>query len=259
MLTSRYAKSTEQIERMRVAGRLAARTLEYIADFVRAGTSTLALDRLCHDFIAEHGGESACVGYNGYQHTICASVNHVVCHGIPNDRPLKNGDIVNIDVVVRKEGVHGDTSRTFMVGTVSAPAQRLVEVGQQCLYRGMAAARPGATLGDVGHAIWKHADTHGYSVVREFVGHGIGEKMHEEPEVQHIGRPGTGVMLVPGMTFTIEPMINAGRRDVRVLPDGWTVVTRDRSLSAQWEHTVLITATGCEALTARCDERGLPG
>jgi methionyl aminopeptidase len=255
MLTSRYAKSADLISRMREAGRLAARTLEHVAGFVKPGISTLELDRICYDFIQSQGGQSACVGYKGYQHTICASVNHVVCHGIPNTKPLKNGDIVNIDVVARLNGAHGDTSRTFLVGTVSPQAQRLVEVGQQCLYRGLAAAKPGATLGDVGFAIWQHAEASGYSVVREFVGHGIGEKMHEEPEVQHIGRPGTGVMLVPGMTFTIEPMINAGRRDVRVLGDGWTVVTRDRSLSAQWEHTVLITEHGAEALTLRSDER----
>jgi methionyl aminopeptidase len=255
MLTSRFAKTAEQIERMRAAGKLAAATLEHVAEFVTPGVSTLMLDRLCHDFIRDNGGQSACVGYNGYQHTICASVNHVVCHGIPHAKPLKNGDIVNVDVVARLNGVHGDTSRTFMVGDVSPQAQRLVEVSQQCLYLGMAAAKPGATLGDVGYAIWHHAHAKGYSVVREFVGHGIGEKMHEEPEVRHVGEPGTGVMLVPGMTFTIEPMINAGRREVRVLPDGWTVVTRDRSLSAQWEHTVLITQDGAEALTRRRDER----
>lgn len=255
MLTNRFTKSAELVDRMRVAGELAARTLEHVSTFVKPGVSTLTLDRICHDFIRDHGGESACVGYNGYQHTICASVNHVVCHGIPNSKPLKSGDIVNVDVVARLNGAHGDTSMTFLVGDVSPHARRLVEIGQQCLYHGIAAAKPGATLGDVGYAIWKHADAHGYSVVREFVGHGIGEKMHEEPEVQHVGRPGTGVLLVPGMTFTIEPMINAGRREVRVLPDGWTVVTRDRSLSAQWEHTVLITEAGAEALTRRRDER----
>jgi methionyl aminopeptidase len=257
MLTSRFAKSADVIARMRAAGALAARTLEHVAPFVVPGVTTLELDGICHDFIKREGGESACIGYNGYRHTICASVNHVVCHGIPNERPLKIGDIVNVDVVARLAGVHGDTSRTFAVGKLAPATERLVEVGQQCLYKGIASARPGATLGDVGYAIWQHAHTHGYSVVREFVGHGIGEQMHEDPEVPHVGRPGTGVLLVPGMTFTIEPMLNAGRREVRVLPDGWTVVTRDRSLSAQWEHTVLITDAGCEVLTRRSDERGL--
>lgn len=248
-------KSPAEIEMMRTAGRLAAEVLDYIADFVQPGITTGELDRLCHDYMVEVQGtipaplNYAPPGHKPYPRSICTSVNHQVCHGVPGDRKLKSGDMLNIDITVIKDGWHGDTSRMFIVGSPSILASRLVDITYECLWKGILAVRPGARLGDIGHAIQRHAEAHGFSVVREFCGHGIGRKFHEEPQVLHYGKPGTGVELRPGMTFTIEPMINAGRRDIRVLGDGWTVVTKDHSLSAQWEHTLLVTESGYEVLT----------
>jgi len=248
-------KSPAQIEAMRVAGRLAAEVLDYITPFVKVGVTTDELDQLCHRYMTEVQGtvpaplNYAPPGYSPYPRSICTSVNHQVCHGIPGERQLKNGDILNIDVTVIKDGYHGDTSRMFFVGEPSVAARRLCRVTFECMWIGIDQVRPGATLGDIGHAIQKHAEANGYSVVREFCGHGIGERFHEEPQVLHYGRAGTGETLRPGMIFTIEPMINAGRREVRELADGWTIVTKDHSLSAQWEHMVLVTETGHEVLT----------
>jgi methionyl aminopeptidase len=250
-----HLKSAEEIEKMRVAGRLAAEVLDFIAPYVRPGVTTEELDHLCHDYIARVQKAApaplnyAPPGYRPFPKSICTSVNHVVCHGVPGAKKLRPGDIVNIDVTVIKDGYHGDTSRMFYVGEPSIQARRLCEVTHECLWLGIEAVRPGARLGDIGHAIQRHAERHGYSVVREFCGHGIGRRFHEEPQVLHYGKPGTGLELAPGMTFTIEPMINAGRPEVRQLADGWTVVTKDHSLSAQWEHTVLVTETGYEVLT----------
>jgi methionyl aminopeptidase len=243
-------KNAEEIEKMRVAGRLAAEVLRMIAPHVRPGVTTGELDRLCHDYIVNvQGATPAPLNYRGFPKSICTSVNHQVCHGIPGEKALKKGDIVNIDVTVIKDGFHGDTSRMFYVGTPPIQARRLVEVTHECMRRGIAQVRPGARLGDIGHAIQVHAEANGFSVVREYCGHGIGREFHEDPQVLHYGEPGTGVALVPGMTFTVEPMINAGRKDVKLMPDNWTVVTRDHSLSAQWEHTVLVTDSGHEILT----------
>ena len=248
-------KSPQDIEKMRVAGQRAAEVLDYIAPYVKAGTTTGELDRLCHEFITREQEATpaplnyAPPGYQPFPKSICTSVNHVVCHGVPGDKKLRAGDIVNIDVTVIKDGFHGDTSRMFYVGNPSIQARRLCEVTYECLWKGIREVRPGAHLGDVGHAIQSHAEQHGYSVVREFCGHGIGRKFHEEPQVLHYGRRGVGLALQPGMTFTIEPMINAGKPEIRQLADGWTVVTKDHSLSAQWEHTVLVTGTGYEVLT----------
>ena len=248
-------KSAEEVEKMRVAGRLAAEVLDYIAPHVQAGVTTGELDRLCHEYMVDTQGtvpatlNYAPPGHVPYPASICTSVNHVVCHGIPGDKVLKAGDIVNIDVTVIKDGFHGDTSRMFCVGPPSIQAKRLVDVTYEAMWRGIHAVRPGAHLGDIGHTIQKFAEGHGFSVVREFCGHGIGTQFHEEPQVLHYGRPGTGLKLLPGMTFTIEPMINAGRAAIRALADGWTIVTADHSLSAQWEHTILVTADGHEVLT----------
>ncbi|HLF38826.1 MAG TPA: type I methionyl aminopeptidase [Burkholderiales bacterium] len=248
-------KTPDEIEKMRVAGRLAAEVLDFIDPHVTAGTTTGELDRLCHDYIARVQQaipaplNYAPPGYQPFPRSICTSVNHVVCHGVPGDKQLRSGDIVNIDITVIKDGYHGDTSRMFYVGRPSIQARRLCEVTFECMCRGIESVRPGAHLGDIGHAIQGHAEGHGYSVVREFCGHGIGRKFHEEPQVLHYGRPGVGLKLGPGMTFTIEPMINAGKPDIRQLADGWTVVTKDHSLSAQWEHTVLVTGSGYEVLT----------
>jgi methionyl aminopeptidase len=243
-------KTPAEIEKMRVAGRLAAEVLDMITPYVRPGVTTEELDRLCHDYIVNvQKAVPAPLNYKGFPKSICTSVNHQVCHGIPGPRVLKNGDILNIDVTVIKDGWHGDTSRMFFVGEPSIQARRLVRVTYECLWKGIEQVRPGARLGDIGHAIQTHAEAHGYSVVREYCGHGIGRQFHEDPQVLHYGRPGTGIELVPGMTFTIEPMINAGSKDVKLMPDGWTVVTRDHSLSAQWEHTVAVTEDGYEVLT----------
>ena len=250
-----HIKNPEEIERMRVAGRLASEVLDFVALHVKAGITTGELDRLCHDFIVNEQGaipaplHYAPPGYKPFPKSICTSVNHQVCHGIPGDRILKVGDILNIDVTVIKDGFHGDSSRMFYVGDPSIQARRLCEITYECMWLGIEAVRPGAFLGDVGAAIQQHAEKHGYSVVREFCGHGIGRKFHEEPQVLHYGRPGTGLRLQTGMTFTIEPMINAGKPAIRELADGWTIVTKDHSLSAQWEHTILVTDMGHEVLT----------
>ena len=249
-------KSSEDIARMRVAGRLAGEVLDYITPHVRPGITTGALNDLCHAYMVEVQGTTpaplnyAPPGYKPFPKSICTSVNHQVCHGVPGDRLLKPGDILNVDITVIKDGFHGDCSRMFYVGQPSIQARRLVDVTYECMWRGIAQARSGARLGDIGAAIQAHAEQHGFSIVREFCGHGIGRKFHEEPQVLHYGRAGTGLQLEPGMTFTIEPMINAGKPAIRELADGWTIVTKDHSLSAQWEHTILVTEKGPEVLTA---------
>jgi methionyl aminopeptidase len=243
-------KTPQEIEKMRVAGRLAAEVLKMIEPHVEAGITTGELDRICHDYIVEvQTAVPAPLNYKGFPKSICTSVNHQVCHGIPGERTLKKGDIINIDITVIKDGYHGDTSKMFFVGPPSIQAHRLVTLSHECMIKGIEAVRPGARLGDIGHVIQQHAEKHNLSVVREYCGHGIGREFHEEPQVLHYGRPGTGLELQPGMTFTIEPMINAGRKEVKLLADNWTVVTRDHSLSAQWEHTVLVTDNGVEVLT----------
>jgi methionyl aminopeptidase len=248
-------KTPDEIEKMRIAGRLAAEVLRMIRPHVQAGITTGELDRICHDYIVDvQKAIPAPLNYKGFPKSICTSVNHQVCHGIPGDKKLKKGDIINIDVTVIKDGFHGDTSKMYFVGQPSIQAKRLVEVTHECLLHGIARVRPGAQLGDIGHAIQKYAEDHGFSVVREYCGHGIGREFHEDPQVLHYGEPGTGTPLQSGMTFTIEPMINAGRREVRLLPDHWTVVTRDHSLSAQWEHTILVTDEGYEILTQLPDD-----
>jgi len=248
-------KSPEDVAKLRVAGALAAEVLDYITPHVIAGVTTGELDRLCHKYMVDVQGtipaplNYAPPGYQPYPASICTSVNHVVCHGIPGDKKLKAGDIVNIDITVIKDGFHGDTSRMFYVGAAPIQARRLCEVTYEAMWKGIRTVRPGAHLGDIGAVIQRHAEGHGFSVVREFCGHGIGRQFHEEPQVLHYGRNGTGLKLQPGMVFTIEPMINAGRAAIRCLADGWTVVTADHSLSAQWEHTVLVTETGYEVFT----------
>jgi methionyl aminopeptidase len=248
-------KSAEDVAKMRVAGRLAAEVLDYITPHVQAGVTTGELDRLCHAYMVETQRtipaplNYAPPGHVPYPASICTSVNHVVCHGIPGDKRLKPGDIINLDITVIKDGFHGDTSRMFYVGEPSIQARRLCEVTYQCMWLGIQAVRPGAHLGDIGHAIQTYAERQGFSVVREFCGHGIGRRFHEEPQVLHYGRAQTGLKLQPGMVFTIEPMINAGKAAIRQLADGWTVVTTDHSLSAQWEHTVLVSESGFEVLT----------
>jgi methionyl aminopeptidase len=239
----------EEFEPMRRAGRLAAACLDMITPHVVPGVTTGKLDRLIHDYLRDHGATPATLGYRGYTKSSCISVNHVVCHGIPGDRVLNEGDILNIDVTALLDGWHGDTSRMYAVGEVSKRAQLLMDVTHACLMAGIAAVKPGATLGDVGHAIQTLAEKHRFSVVRDFCGHGLGRSFHAPPNVLHVGRPGEGPVLKPGMFFTIEPMINAGRPDVKILDDGWTAVTRDRSLSAQFEHTVAVTETGVEIFT----------
>jgi len=248
-------KTPAEIEKMRVAGRLAAEVLEMIEPYVVPGVTTEELDRICHDYIVNtQQAIPAPLNYKGFPKSICTSVNHQVCHGIPGPKKLKNGDIVNIDITVIKDGYHGDTSKMFLVGEAAIRAKRLVRLTQECMYLGIRQVRPGAHLGDIGHAIQKHAESHGCSVVQEFCGHGIGRGFHEEPQVLHYGKPGEGARLQAGMIFTVEPMINLGKRYVKIMPDGWTAVTKDHSLSAQWEHTVLVTADGCEILTLRQEE-----
>jgi methionyl aminopeptidase len=243
-------KTPDEIEKMRVAGRLAAEVLQMIEPHVQPGVTTDELDRICHDYIVDvQRAIPAPLNYKGFPKSICTSVNHQVCHGIPGDKVLKKGDIINVDITVIKHEYHGDTSKMFFVGQPSVQAERLVRLSHECMVKGIEAVRPGARLGDIGHVIQQHAEEHDLSVVREYCGHGIGREFHEEPQVLHYGRPGTGIELRPGMTFTIEPMINAGRKEVKLLADNWTVVTRDHSLSAQWEHTVLVTETGVEVLT----------
>src|ERR1700726_1240080 len=243
-------KTPAEQDSMRSAGRLAASVLDMIEPFVQPGVSTDELDKRCHDFIVDElKSIPANLNYRGFPKTICTSVNHVVCHGIPGDKKLKSGDIVNIDVTVIRDGFHGDTSRMYLVGKAAAHAQRLSETCFAAMWRGIETVRPGAHLGDVGHAIQSFVEENDYSVVREYCGHGIGRVYHEDPQVLHYGEAGTGLELKAGMTFTIEPMVNAGKRHVRLLPDGWTVITKDHSLSAQWEHTVLVTETGVDVLT----------
>ncbi len=248
-------KTPEEIEKMRIVGRLASELLDYIGPFVKVGVTTDELDKLCHDYTVnvQHAIPAplnyAPSGHNPYPKSICTSVNHQVCHGVPSDKKLKPGDIINIDVTTIKDGYHGDSSRMYYVDEPSIQAKRLCEITYECMWLGIDAVKPGAHLGDIGHVIQQRAESNGYSVVREFCGHGIGANFHEEPQVVHYGRAGTGVELAPGMIFTIEPMINVGRRDIRQLGDGWSIVTKDHSLSAQWEHTVLVTETGYEVLT----------
>lgn len=241
---------------MRVAGRLAADVLDMIGEHVRPGISTEELDRICHEFIVNtQGAIPAPLNYRGFPKSICTSVNHVVCHGIPGSRVLKSGDVVNIDITVIKEGFHGDTSRMFMVGKSSVQAKRLTQTSYDAMWKGIELVRPGARLGDIGHAIQSFAEAQRFSIVREYCGHGIGRVFHEDPQVLHYGQPDTGLELVEGMTFTVEPMLNAGRRHVKLLGDGWTVVTKDHSLSAQWEHTLLVTKSGFEVLTLGAEDR----
>jgi methionyl aminopeptidase len=245
-----HIKSAEEIEKMRVAGRLAGEVLAMIREHVRPGVTTEELDRICHDYIINvQEAIPAPLNYHGFPKSICTSVNHQVCHGIPGKKVLKDGDIVNIDVTVIKDGYHGDTSKMYFVGEPSVIARRVTQVSHECMQIGIEMVRPGIRLGDIGYAIQRHAEGNHMSVVREYCGHGIGRNFHEEPQVLHYGIPGTGIGLERGMTFTIEPMVNAGRRHVKLLPDGWTVVTKDRSLSAQWEHTVLVTDDGYDVLT----------
>ena len=248
-------KSPEEIEKMRIAGKLAADVLEMIAPHVKAGISTNELDQICHKYIVEEQDAiPAPLNYHGFPKSICTSTNHTVCHGIPSDKKLKKGDIVNIDITVIKDGYHGDTSKMFYVGEPSIKAKRISEISRECLIRGIKLVKPGTTLGDIGAAIQQYAESNNCSIVQEYCGHGIGLKFHEEPQVLHYGKAGTGLVLEAGMTFTIEPMVNIGKRQVKVLPDEWTVITRDRSLSAQWEHTILVTDDGYEVLTLRSDE-----
>ncbi|MDR3429131.1 type I methionyl aminopeptidase [Silvimonas sp.] len=258
-------RTPEEIEKMRVAGRLGAELLDFITPYVKPGVTTEELDRLCHDYMVnvQHTIPAPLhyqpPGYTPYPKSICTSINNVICHGIPNDKPLKDGDTVNIDVTVIKDGYHGDNSRMFMVGDkVPAHAKRLAQVTFDCMWIGIEQIKPGAHLGDIGEAIQKYAEKAGYSVVREFCGHGIGDHFHEDPQVLHYGKAGTGIELKPGMIFTVEPMINAGKREIRAMPDGWTIVTKDRSLSAQWEHTVLVTETGYEILTTSAGVQAKP-
>lgn len=248
-------KTPEEVIKMRTAGRLAAEVLEMIEPHVREGITTAELDRLCHDYIVNvQNAIPAPLNYHGFPKSICTSVNHVVCHGIPNEKRLKSSDLINIDITVLKDGYHGDTSKMFFVGPPSVLAQRLVRVTYECLHIGIDMVKPGVHLGDIGHAIQQHAEAHHYSIVREYCGHGIGKQFHEDPQVLHYGTPGTLMVLEPGMTITIEPMVNAGKRNVKLMKDEWTVVTRDHSLSAQWEHTILVTETGREVLTRRKEE-----
>jgi methionyl aminopeptidase len=249
-------KDTAEIEKMRIAGRLAAEVLEMIHEYVQVGVTTNKLNEICHDHIVDvQEAIPAPLNYHGFPKSICTSVNQVVCHGIPNDKPLKNGDWVNIDITVIKDGYHGDTSRMFPVGIVAPHSERLVNITQECLYKGISLVKPGVRLGDIGHVIQVHAEANHYSIVQEYCGHGIGVGFHEDPQVLHYGRPNTGVELKEGMIFTIEPMLNAGKRHVKLNKnDGWTVTTVDKRLSAQFEHTILVTADGYENLTIRQEE-----
>ena len=247
-------KTPEQIAKMRTACQLAAEVLTMLDQKVKPGVTTEELNTLCHNFIMANNAIPAPLNYKGFPKSICTSINHVVCHGIPNDKPLRNGDIINVDVTVIKDGMHGDTSKMYAVGKCSPISQRLMLVTKKALYEGIKVVKPGAKLGDIGHAIQQFSEAEGFSVVRDFCGHGIGEQFHEEPQVLHYGKRNTGISLSEGMIFTIEPMINVGKPDTKILSDNWTAVTRDRSLSAQWEHTCLVTADGCEILTLRPDE-----
>jgi methionyl aminopeptidase len=248
-------KTEDEIEKMRVAGTLAAEVLTMIEPHVKAGITTDELNTICHEYIVEtQKAIPAPLNYHGFPKSICTSVNHVICHGIPGDKKLKDGDIINIDITVIKDEYHGDTSKMFYVGKTSILAKRLSETAREAMLIGIKMVKPGVQLGDIGHAIQKHAEAQNFSIVREYCGHGIGKIFHEDPQVLHYGEPGTGLTLEEGMTFTIEPMINAGKRHSKQLADGWTVVTKDRSLSAQWEHTILVTSDGFEILTLRENE-----
>lgn len=250
-------KTPEEIEKMRVAGRLAAEVLDMVTPHVQPGITTGELDQICHDYIVNvQHAIPAPLNYRGFPKSICTSVNHQVCHGIPGDKRLKKGDIVNIDITVIKDGYHGDTSRMFAVGDISLLARRVTRVAYDCMWIGIELVKPGTQLGDIGHAIQSHAESHNCSVVREYCGHGIGKVFHEDPQVLHYGKPGTGMAIQAGMTFTVEPMVNIGKRHTKLLGDQWTVVTKDRSLSAQWEHTVLVTDSGYEVLTMSPTEAG---
>jgi methionyl aminopeptidase len=243
-------KTADEIEKMRVAGRLAGDVLQMIRPHVKAGITTGELDSICHDYIVNvQQAVPAPLNYRGFPKSICTSVNHVVCHGIPGDKRLKKGDAVNIDITVIKDGYHGDTSKMFFVGEPTVASARLARISHECMKVGIDMVKPGIRLGDIGHAIQQHAESQHCSIVREYCGHGIGREFHEDPQVLHYGKPGTGMTLEPGMTFTIEPMVNAGKRYTKLLPDGWTVVTKDHSLSTQWEHTILVTDSGHEVLT----------
>lgn len=256
--------NADDIAKMRIAGKLASEVLDYITPFVVNGVTTEKLDQLCHDYMVNVQKtipaplNYAPDGHTPYPKSICTSVNHQICHGVPGDKVLKNGDIVNLDITVIKDGYHGDTSRMFHVGETSIQAKRLSEITYQAMWLGIRQVKPDATLGDIGHAIQSFAENNGFSVVREFCGHGIGKVFHSEPQVLHYGRPGQGLKLKAGMIFTIEPMINAGKRDIKQLPDGWTIVTKDRSLSAQWEHTILVTETGYEVMTLSAGSPAAP-
>lgn len=243
-------KSPSEIKKMRIAGRLAAEVLAMIRPHVIPGITTEELNRICHDFIVnEQQAIPAPLNYRGFPKSICTSVNHQVCHGIPSEKKLKDGDIINIDITVIKDAYHGDTSKMFLVGKASISAERICRISKECLRIGIDMVKPGIQLGDIGHAIQQHAESHNCSIVREYCGHGIGATFHEDPQVLHYGEAGTGLTLTAGMTFTIEPMLNIGKRHVKLLPDQWTVITKDRSLSAQWEHTLLVTDDGHEILT----------
>lgn len=247
-------KTPDEIEKMRAAGKLAASVLEMIEPHIKAGVTTEEIDKICHDYIIAHNAYPAPLNYHGFPKSVCTSLNHVVCHGIPNEKPLKDGDILNLDVTVKLDGYHGDTSKMFVIGKPSILAERLIRVTQESLYKAIQMVRPGLRTGDFAAVIQKHAEQHGYSIVREYCGHGIGAVFHEEPQILHYGTPGTGDVLEAGMCFTIEPMVNAGKRHTKLMRDGWTVLTKDRSLSAQFEHTLLVTETGVEVLTLRSDE-----
>ena len=250
-----HIKNSQEIEKMRIAGKLASQVLDYITPFVNPGITTEEIDRLCHDFMVNVQKtipaplNYAPDGHTPYPKSICTSINHQICHGVPGPKALKEGDIVNIDITVIKEGFHGDTSRMFLLGNTSIQAKRLCKLTYEAMWLGIQKVKPGAKLGDIGFVIQNFAEKNGFSIVREFCGHGIGKRFHEEPQVLHYGKPGTGLTLEAGMIFTIEPMVNAGKRDIKQMPDGWTIVTKDRSLSAQWEHTILVTETGYEVLT----------
>lgn len=251
-------KTAQEIEKMRIAGKLAADTMEMIAPHVKKGVTTDELNTICHNYMVDKLGTTpAPLNYNGFPKSICTSVNHQVCHGIPSDKKLKDGDIIGIDISLSKDGYFADTCKTFIVGKPSIKAERIVRLSKECLYLAINIVKPGVTLGDIGHTIEQHARSHNLGVVREFCGHGIGTSLHEDPQVLHYGKPGQGLELCEGMTFTIEPMINAGQAAVKILPDKWTVVTKDRNLSSQFEHTILVTENGCEVLTKRQEETGI--
>jgi len=255
----RLIKTPEEINKIRIACHLAAEVLEMIEPYVKPGITTEKLNQICHDYIVNiQKAIPAPLNYHGYPKSICTSINHVICHGIPNERVLKDGDILNIDITINKDGYFGDTSKMYFIGNPSILARRLVNVTQECLYIGINQVKPGSQLGDIGAAIQQHAESNYFSVVREYCGHGIGCAFHENLQVLHYGQPKTGAVLCPGMIFTIEPMINAGKRHIKILPDKWTVITKDHKLSAQWEHTILVTETGHEVMTKRKEEKNIP-